>query len=274
MDENRKRDDIDASKSSHTGIAGLFETVLRKFRNLMHIACLMPIYLLSAVAMGISLVPGIYLFTCVSCCTQAWPQVLHFAALGMALAVGFMLYGFTLILVVPLFNFILPTRIKAWRGIYYSLQSVPWYIHNALTYVVRYTFLDFITPTPFNHMFYRLMGMKMGRGAQINTTNISDPSMLELGEKVTIGGSATVVCHYGSAGYLVIAPVRIHKGATIGLRAIIMGDVEIGENARLLPNSVVMPKTRIPAGEIWGGVPAQHLPNYGKDSKEKEGKES
>lgn len=270
MEENKKREDLDSTKSSHTGIAGLFERSLRKFKNFMHLACITPIYLITAAVMGISLLPAVYLFAWVQGFTNGWPQMLHFASLGIAVAFGYFAYGFTLIFLVPLLNFILPTRIKPWRGIYYSLQTVPWYIHNALIYVVRYTFLEFITPTPFNHMFYRLMGMKMGRGVQINTTNISDAAMLELGDKVTIGGSATIVCHYGSGGFLVLAPVRIHKGATVGLRAIVMGDVEIGENARLLPNSVVMPKTRIPAGEIWGGVPAQHLPNYGKEAKEKE----
>jgi serine acetyltransferase len=100
------------------------------------------------------------------------------------------------------------------------------------------------------------MGMKIGRGVQLNTTNISDPSLIELGDKVTIGGSATIVAHYGQGGFLVIAPVKIGEGVTVGLKATIMGDVEIGEYAKILPNSVVLPKTRIPAGETWGGVPA------------------
>jgi serine acetyltransferase len=40
------------------------------------------------------------------------------------------------------------------------------------------------------------------------------------------------------------------------LHAKVLGGVEIGEGAKILPNSVVMPKTKVPAGEIWGGVPA------------------
>ena len=104
-----------------------------------------------------------------------------------------------------------------------------------------------------------LMGMKIGRGVHINSTHISDPAMIELGDKVTIGGSAVIAAHYAQAGYLIIARVRIGRGATIGLRATIMGDVVIGDGARVLPNSVVLPKTRIAAGETWGGVPAVRL---------------
>ena len=42
-------------------------------------------------------------------------------------------------------------------------------------------------------------------------------------------------------------------------------DVEIGEKAKILPNSVVLPKTRIPAGETWGGVPAIRIPKEQMD---------
>jgi acetyltransferase-like isoleucine patch superfamily enzyme len=103
------------------------------------------------------------------------------------------------------------------------------------------------------------MGMKIGRGTIINSTWISDPSMIELGKRVTIGGSVTMVAHYGQGGLLIIAPIKIGDGCTIGLKSSIMGGTTIGEKAKILPHSVVLPKTVIPAGETWGGVPAQKI---------------
>jgi acetyltransferase-like isoleucine patch superfamily enzyme len=147
----------------------------------------------------------------------------------------------------------MPFRVKPFRGPYYSLTSVPWYIHNAYTYVVRYTFLEFVTPTPLNVLFYKMMGMKIGKGVHINTTNISDPALIELEDKVTIGGSATIIAHYASQGYLIVERVRIGKGTTIGIKATIMGDVEIGEGAIIAPHEVVYPKSRIPAGRKNNG---------------------
>jgi len=38
-----------------------------------------------------------------------------------------------------------------------------------------------------------------------------------------------------------------------------MGDVEVGEGATILANSVLLPGTRVPAGERWGGVPARPI---------------
>ena len=58
---------------------------------------------------------------------------------------------------------------------------------------------------------------------------------------------------------MVIAPVRLGSGATIGLRAIVMGGGEVGEKARVLAGSFVLPNTRIPAGETWAGIPARRV---------------
>lgn len=267
--EQKERVDIDTTKTSLTGIAGAFETLIRKFRTLLHILFLIPVYMVGVICMGIALTPALYFVNFVSASTQTWCQFSHTLTLAFSCVIGFYIFGFSLLFVVPVINFCLPTRIKPWRGIYYSVAAIPWYLHNALTYIPRYLFLEFVTPTPFNLMFYRLMGMKIGKGAQINTVNISDPRLIEMEDKATLGGSVTIACHYASGGFLIIAPVRIRKGATVGLRAIILGDVEIGERARVLPNSAVMPKTRIPAGEIWGGVPAQFIAKAGQDSPEK-----
>ena len=125
-----------------------------------------------------------------------------------------------------------------------------------MTLLPRLSFLDFISATPYITLYYRLMGMKIGHNVTINTTAIADPSLIELGDRVTLGGSCGIMAHYAQGGFLVIAPVRIGAGATIGLRAIIMGGVTVGEKAKVLAGSFVLPKTEIPAGETWGGIPA------------------
>jgi serine acetyltransferase len=38
-----------------------------------------------------------------------------------------------------------------------------------------------------------------------------------------------------------------------------MGDVEVGDGATILPHSVLLPGTRVPPGETWGGVPAKRI---------------
>lgn len=238
--------DVDSTKSDKTGITGFVETFLRKFRTISFSLMLAPIAFFYVVAMGISLTPGIMLYDTVSSLTIHTSFYLRSLSLGLTLAAGFFLYGFSLILVVPLINKLLPLKVIPHRATWYSLSVVPWYYHNALTYLVRYTFLELITPTPLNLMFFRMMGMKIGKGSIINTTNISDPCLIEIGDYVTIGGSATLMAHYGMKGFLIIDKLVIKDKATIGLRAGLFGDVEIGVGAMVKPHDIIMPKTRIP----------------------------
>lgn len=254
-----KKIDTETTQSEHRGLKGFFEKSLRRFKSAMHLATMLPVYALACVIIGLSLVPGVSLFRFISELTANQSTLIQNIAYGLTLATGFFLYGTTLSVLAPAVNLLLRAKLKAWRGPYYSVESLKWFIHNGLTYLVRFTFLEFMTPSPLNILFYQMMGMKIGRGSIINSTWISDPSLIELGKKVTIGGSVTIVAHYGQGGLLVIAPVKIGDGCTVGLKATIMGGVEIGAGAKILPHSVVLPKTIIPAGETWGGVPAQKI---------------
>lgn len=242
------REDVDTTTSYRGGLAGIFETALRRYRMGSYLIALIPLYLIGILAMGISATPGVFLFNFIIETFNSFPKIIYYLAISCGLIASYFLYGLTLIFVIPLFNFLMPFRLRPFRGGYYSLSTVPWYFHNAFTYIVRYTFLEFITPTPLNLLFYRLMGMKIGKGVHLNTTNISDPCLIEIEDKVTIGGSVHIIAHYASHGYLIVAPVKIRKGATVGLKATIMGDVEIGEDATIAPHEVILPKSRIPSG--------------------------
>ena len=184
---------------------------------------------------------------------------IYYPLLGLTFAVTYFAYGLSILVIAPTLNFVLGGRLAPYRGSAVSLAAMRWYVHCTMTLVVRYSFLEFVTPSPFSLMYYQLMGMKIGRGVTLNSTAIADPSLIEIGDFATIGGSANILAHYAQGGYLVIAPVKIGAGSTIGMRAIIMGGVEIGEKAKVLANSFVLPNTKIPAGEMWAGIPAARI---------------
>jgi hypothetical protein len=237
--------DVNSTKSERSGVIGIVESVLRKFRTFGFSLILAPIALIYIFCMGVSLTPGITLMTAVNEWTRESHFILRNACLGFSVATTFFAYGLSLIFVVPLVNKLLPLKVKPQRASWFSLTVIPWYYHNALTYLVRYTFLDFITPTPLNILFYKMMGMKIGKGTMINTSNISDPCLIEIGDYVTIGGSASLVAHYGQKGMLVIDKLIIHDKATIGLKASLFGDVVVGKGVLVKAHEVVMPKTRL-----------------------------
>lgn len=246
------KEDVLSTTSDKIGFAGFLESLLRRFRNTSYLVALTPLYIIAMFAMGLSVLPGVYLFTYVYEITLNLSEFYRYLFLATGLVGAYFAYGITLIFVMPAVNFLIPIKLKPFRGQYYSLRSVPWYIHNAFTYVVRYTFLEFVTPTPVNILFYRMMGMKIGKGVHLNTTNISDPALITLEDHVTVGGSAHIIAHYASKGYVIVEPVTIKKGATLGLKSTVMGDVVIGENAVIAPHEVVFPKSRVPANRKPG----------------------
>ncbi|MGE3611080.1 MAG: hypothetical protein AB7I27_15925 [Bacteriovoracaceae bacterium] len=245
-DNNKNQQDVHSIRSERSGLLGIMESVLRRFRNVSFILLLAPITFLYIFCIGVALTPGITLFKYVSHWSAEFGPLVQNFFQGMSIASAFLLYGLTLIFVVPLVNKLLPLKVKTQRTTWFSLSVIPWYYHNALTYLVRYTFLDFITPTPLNKLFYQMMGMKIGKGTIINTSNISDPCLIEIGDYVTIGGSATLVAHYGMKGFLIIDKLVIDDMAVIGMKATLFGNVVVGKRAMVKPNEVVLPKTRIP----------------------------
>lgn len=238
--------DVHATTSERPGLMGLMESLGRKFRTAMFLALIVPLAFIYVFCVGVSLIPGVTLFNAIA----QWSADSHFlvrnAALATGIAAAFFSYGLTIIFVVPAVNKLLPLKVRPARTTWFDLSVIPWLYHNALTYLVRYTFLNFITPSPMNKLFYQMMGMKIGKGSMINTTNISDPCLIEIGDHVTVGGSATLVAHYGQKGFLIIDRLVIKDKATIGLKSSLFGNVVVGKGALVKAHEVVMPKTRIP----------------------------
>jgi acetyltransferase-like isoleucine patch superfamily enzyme len=239
--------------------SGALEVFLRRFARFSYAIVVLLVYVLASAALGLALAPVLWGWHWLSGIGANWMPVLHWIWLGFVGSLCFFGFGLHLIFVVPLFNFLLPTRVKPFKGGYYQLKAVPWFLHNALFYLVRFTFLPFVTLTPFGVWFLKAMGMKIGRHAFINTEYISDPQLITIGDDAALGGSVRIFAHYGGGGNLVVAPILIGDKATLGAGCCVMGDVEIGERAVILPQSVVLPGSRVPAGETWGGIPARRI---------------
>lgn len=238
---------------------GMIDRCIRRFTVASHLLTVLALYALAATAIGAALTPALWFMDY----WHKWSADLHgwiqWPVLGTGYGLAFFIAGFALLLVVPVYNLLLPTRVKPFKGSYFSIASVPWFLHNGLFYLVRYTFLPYATLTPLGLWFLRAMGMKLGQRVFVNTEFISDPRLITLGDDVVIGGSVHLFAHFGGAGHLTVAPILIGARATIGQKATVMGDVVIGPDATILPHSVLLPGSRVGAGESWGGVPARHI---------------
>lgn len=89
-----------------------------------------------------------------------------------------------------------------------------------------------------------------------NRVNIQDGSVLhtlyqkstiEIGDDVSVGHNVTI---HGAT---------VRDGALIGMGAILLDHVVVGEGAIVAAGSVVLSKTEIKPGELWGGAPAKFI---------------
>lgn len=247
--------DINKNRSRKKGLLGLFENLFRTFPNTVSFMSSAPLIFLYIASISLACTPGVSLTIWVYEMTADWAVLYRGFLMATTFSIGAFLFVISLILIVPVFNYpflIMVRRNGKYRGPWLSAQTVPWYLHNAMIYLVRYTVLDFITPSILNEIFFRLMGMKIGKNVIINTSNISDACMIELEDNVTIGGSAVLMSHYAMHGLLVIDELKIQKKTTVGLNAMILGGAKIGKGVTIAPGSVVLPKTKIEDGSKFG----------------------
>lgn len=239
---------------------GAVDRFIRRFGQLSLMLAVLALYALVATAAALALAPALWFADAWSVWAGSVDGWLHWPALGLGYALAFFVFGFALLGIVPAYNWLLPTRAQPFKGGYFSIAAVPWLLHNGLFYVVRFTFLPFVTLTPMGGWFLSAMGMTLGKRVFVNTEYISDPRLITLGDDAVIGGSVHLFAHFGGGGHLTVAPVVIGARATIGEKATVMGDVHVGEDAVVLPHSVLLPGSRVGAGETWGGIPARRIP--------------
>jgi acetyltransferase-like isoleucine patch superfamily enzyme len=212
-----------------------------------------------AILLGVAAFPAVELWRAVESALPLTgaPRV---ALLCVTAAAGWFVFGLALLVLLPVarwltFSFGTPIG----RFEFLSLGAWRWASYNALTLVLRFTFVNWIRVTPFLPFYHRLMGMKVGRRVQINTAVVADQNLITIGDDTVIGGDVTLVCHAAERGRLVTAPVRIGRNVTVGLMAVVLPGCEIGDGAVIAAGAVLSKGARVGPGEIWAGVPARRV---------------
>jgi non-ribosomal peptide synthetase-like protein len=208
---------------------------------------------------GVAAAPGVALFAWAAARLPPGGAV-RAVGLGVAGVAGYFAFGLALLVVLPVARwatFALGTPVGRFR--FMSLGAWRWASYNALTLVLRFSFVNWIRVTPFLPLYHRLMGARIGRRVQINTAVVADQNLIEIGDDTVIGGDVTLVCHAAEGGHLVTAPVRIGRNVTVGLMAVIFPGCTIGDGAVIAAGAVLSKGARVGPGEIWAGVPARRV---------------
>lgn len=138
-----------------------------------------------------------------------------------------------------------------------SKRAFYWKVLTSASEVGGMFFLPFV-PLFLRPLFFSLFGAKIGKNVEI-AGKLIEPSLITLEDYAFVGGGTFITAHAITHDSISLKPVRISRKATIGLGAIILPGVEVGENSIIAPGAVVLRDTKIPANEFWGGVPAKKI---------------
>jgi len=217
------------------------------------------LFLEVAAVLGLALWPAVALFSFAVARLPA-TGALRSLGMGLALSAGYLVFGLAELVVLPLARWVtLAKGTPVGRFPYLSLGAWRWASFNALTLVLRFSFVNWIRVTPLLPLYHRLMGARIGRRVHINTAVVADQNLLTIGDDTVIGGDVTLVCHVAERGQLVTAPVRIGKRVTVGLMAVILPGCTIEDDAVIAAGAVLSKHARVGAGEVWAGVPARRV---------------
>lgn len=129
-------------------------------------------------------------------------------------------------------------------------------------------------PAKVRNMWYRMAGVKIGKGSKIGATvdiDQSAPELITIGKNVWVTRGVMLLCHQRDLSEyevgkpvmdceLVYKPIVIKDGAHIGIGAIILPGVTIGEGAVIGAGAVVTKD--VPAYSVAVGSPAKVIRTF------------
>ncbi|WP_353205489.1 amino acid adenylation domain-containing protein [Sphingomonas sp.] len=148
-------------------------------------------------------------------------------------------------------------------GRYQPMRTPVWSTYYLRHWVVQQTVRllpwRMLEGTSAQQAILRGLGAKIGQRVHIHRgvdLRRGGWDLLEIGDDATLSQEAMVRLTELDRGELIIGPVTIGAGATLETRAGVSSDTVVGADACLMALSSLSSGERIPAGEVWDGVPA------------------
>jgi len=120
------------------------------------------------------------------------------------------------------------------------------------------TFLiDALEGTPFLAWYLRMMGCKIGKRALLNSSEMTEFDLVEIGDDVALNSGCTIQTHLFEDRVMKMSTVRIGPRCTVGSQAVVLYDTEMREGSSLDSLSLLMKGEALPPWSRWEGSPAR-----------------
>ena len=164
----------------------------------------------AAIIWGLAAIPSVYIFLCSYEFLESATPIIKIGGISLLLGIGYILWGVSTVLLIGFIGLFITPRFKEARVPLRSLTTVRWGLIGALTRF-RSGWMELISPSWVSNIHYRMMGCKIGKNVQINTANLNDAFMVEIGDGAVIGGGASINAHLVEKGELVLSPIKLIK---------------------------------------------------------------
>lgn len=111
--------------------------------------------------------------------------------------------------------------------------------------------------TPFRPMILRMLGVKIGSRVYDGGSNLTERSLVEIGDDATLNEGCVIQAHSLEEGAFKSDFIRIGKGCTLGPSAFVHYGVVMGEGSVVDVDSFVMKGEELEPNSIWRGNPAK-----------------
>ncbi|MHB8284327.1 MAG: Pls/PosA family non-ribosomal peptide synthetase [Caulobacteraceae bacterium] len=128
-----------------------------------------------------------------------------------------------------------------------------WFVRRFLAIIP----IQFLAGTPMMPLYYRLLGAKIGAGAQLGLNDIDCPDVVTIGRDAILSEGAVLATTSVERGLLRIGTAQVGDRAFMGTMSVLGRNARIGDGAVLDDLSALPAGETIPDQEIWTGSPAE-----------------
>ncbi|KAK7262556.1 hypothetical protein RJT34_30130 [Clitoria ternatea] len=115
----------------------------------------------------------------------------------------------------------------------YSMDFVKWWALYKTQEISSKVLAIHLRGTVFLKYWFKMLGARIGSSVLLDTVDITDPSLVSIGDEVVIAEGVLVQSHEVKNGILSIHPIRIGKCSSIGPYAVIQKGSVIGEGVEV-----------------------------------------
>jgi hypothetical protein len=127
-------------------------------------------------------------------------------------------------------NYALTPEVSIW-----SIHFVKWWALYKAQEISSKVFAEHLRGTVFLNYWFEMLGAKIGSSVLLDTVDITDPSLVSIGDGAVIAEGALLQSHEVKNGILSFQAIRIGRNSSVGPYAVIQKGSTLGEEADVQP---------------------------------------